>query len=286
MRYSRTSSLIPKQENTTILQDSFKEFDKTFSQITGSIGYTFQNEKNSYSIVGSTGFRAPNFDDLSKTGEVADNIYSIPNHSIEPERSYSLRVNHLYQGDHFSITNNAFYTDLRDLIDSEATRFQGNETVDIDGETFGFEHNANIQAAYLFGFSTSMDYKMDSWTYMLSASLQEGADSDSDEPLAKIPPLKLVAHASKTLNDHFDIATYLTYMAKQDRLANSDKSDKRIVLGGTPSFTTVDVQVGYHLNTFHLYVQLENLFDQRYRVHASALNGRGRSINLSGKWTL
>ena len=67
----------------------------------------------------------------------------------------------------------------------------------------------------------------------------------------------------------------------QDQLALSDVSDERIPAGGTPGFVVGDLRLGYRFSRqLILGLVMENLTDQIYRYHGSAINGPGRGVQI------
>ncbi len=68
---------------------------------------------------------------------------------------------------------------------------------------------------------------------------------------------------------------------QQNRLAQGDKDDNRIPLGGTPSWHIVNAYTGYSSNQFAIRLGLQNIFNTDYRTHGSGINGVGRSVWLA-----
>ena len=69
--------------------------------------------------------------------------------------------------------------------------------------------------------------------------------------------------------------------AKQTRLAQGDKEDNRIPVGGTPGWNIMNLYAGYEWKRVHLQSGLQNIFNIDYRTHGSGINGYGRSIWLT-----
>jgi outer membrane receptor protein involved in Fe transport len=76
------------------------------------------------------------------------------------------------------------------------------------------------------------------------------------------------------------------FSAKQDKLSAKDLDDERIPLGGTPAFNIISLGTDYLWQNVRFSLEVENIFDELYRNHASALNGAGRSLNFYLNYSL
>ncbi|MBL0136806.1 MAG: TonB-dependent receptor [Chitinophagaceae bacterium] len=64
---------------------------------------------------------------------------------------------------------------------------------------------------------------------------------------------------------------------KQSRLAQGDKDDNRIPIGGTPGWNVINLYSGISWKHLEVGVGLQNLMNEDYRTHGSGVNGYGRS---------
>ena len=70
----------------------------------------------------------------------------------------------------------------------------------------------------------------------------------------------------------------------QTRLAQGDKEDNRIPVGGTPGWQLLNTYTGYKFKKLSISLGLQNIFNVDYRMHGSGINGVGRSAWLSASF--
>jgi hemoglobin/transferrin/lactoferrin receptor protein len=220
----------------------------------------------------SSGFRAPNVDDLGTLG-IVDFRYEVPTNSLKPEKSITAEIGYKLQTRRASASLAYYQTNLTDLI----TRVK---TTQIIGGLNVYQKE-NVEKAYLNGVDVSARVNiMKSWQLYGNASYCFGQNETKNEPIRRIPPLNGRFGLTYEPKNWFVRAEYL-FAALQDRLAQGDKDDNRIAKGGTPAWEIVNAQAGYETKHVGLNLRLENLLDEDYRTHGSGINGAGRSAWLT-----
>jgi outer membrane receptor protein involved in Fe transport len=221
----------------------------------------------------SSGFRAPNIDDMGTLG-IVDFRYEVPAYDLKPEKSRNYELGYKLSLTKFSGTVAAYYMDLNQLI----TR------VKVDGQMIdGYQvyKKENVEEAYIQGLEATAKWKpLSAFEINSGVSYTYGQSITKNEPLRRIPPLNGRLAATYSIKKFFTTAELL-FADKQDRLAAGDKSDNRIPAGGTPGWKVVNLFAGYQLAAVKLNVGLQNLLNEDYRTHGSGINGVGRSAFLS-----
>lgn len=221
----------------------------------------------------SSGFRAPNIDDMGTIG-IVDFRYEQPAYDLKPEQSMNYELGYKFSTSILQGTLSAYYMDLRQLITRVA-----DEGHFIDG--YQVYRKENVEKAAIKGIEAMVNWKVGpSLELNTGVSYTYGQNKTKDEPLRRIPPLN-----ARTAGTYRHGKTYATaellVAAKQDRLAQGDKSDNRIPQGGTPGWQVVNLYAGLHLSPFKLTAGIQNLGDEDYRTHGSGINGVGRSAVVS-----
>lgn len=226
----------------------------------------------------STGFRAPNIDDMGTLG-IVDFRYELPSSSLRPEKSIQTEIGYKYSFRRFSGVVSAWYMHLKDII----TRVKQEGQV-IAG--YSVYQKENTESAYIRGFETELAWELSRKMRVQGAvSYTFGQNLSKPEPLRRIPPL----------NGQFGFAfrekkwrssVVWQFASKQSRLAQGDKDDNRIPKGGTPGWNTVNLYTDYMLKGIHLSAGLLNIFNEDYRTHGSGINGVGRSVWISLKFSI
>lgn len=251
--------------------------DPEYQDWVGNIGLTYKLTEK-INLVGSIseGFRAPNIDDLAA---INGNVFvgtQLPNPDLMPENSITYEIGAKMNTDRFRAETYVWWNDLQNYIDTSAPN-----TMQLLDRSNGH--------AYLNGVEFSAEYQLSyNWSLYGNYWYTYGQNLDKDEPLSRIPPQQGTLGIRKRWNngrDWFD--TYTWIVDKQDRLSARDMSDtNRIPAGGTPGFVTLNFRYGRMISPRQrLSLNVENIFDEQYRVHGSGSDGPGINALLSYELT-
>lgn len=247
------------------------------SAAVGNLGVLYKLS-HLHSVYGSmsTGFRAPNVDDMGTLG-IVDFRYEIPSSSLAPERSLHSEIGYRFHSAKLAISANLFYLKLNDIITREK---KGDET--INGYPV-YEKN-NSEHAHLKGGELELQYSI-AKVFKLEGSIAYtyGQNDSRKEPLRRVPPMHGRILARYSLNKLF-VSVEAQYATSQRRLAKGDTEDNRIPVGGTPGWNVYNLYIGYKHNNLSINAGLQNLFDIDYRTHGSGINGYGRSVWVQVGW--
>ncbi|MES2647433.1 MAG: TonB-dependent receptor [Bacteroidota bacterium] len=221
----------------------------------------------------STGYRAPNIDDMGTLGLV-DFRYELPAYDLKPEKTYNTEIGYRFAGRRTAASIAFYYMHLSDLI----TRVQ------VTGEQVGGYNvytKENNQQSFIKGIEASFDIRITkSFDIKAGASYAYGQNLSVKEPLRRIPPFnsRLITTWRK---NRLQASIEQVFAAKQNRLARGDRDDNRIPAGGTPAWYVSNIYSGYSFSHFAIRLGFLNLFNEDYRTHGSGINGQGRSASLS-----
>ena len=218
----------------------------------------------------SSGFRAPNMDDLGSLG-IVDFRYELPAFDLKPEYSQNYEAGIKISKAKFFQELTIFQTELENLI----TRIKTSNVI----QTYPVYEKRNVDKAFLRGGEWSGRYELsNSVSAKANISYVYGQSVTLNEPMRRIPPLHggfSLSYARKNLF----VNSELLFAAAQDRLSAGDKADNRMNPLGTPGWAIINVQANYLFNS-HLSISLQaqNIGDVDYRMHGSGINGVGRSL--------
>ena len=218
----------------------------------------------------SSGFRAPNMDDLGSLG-IVDFRYELPAFDLKPEYSQNYEVGIKISKAKFFQELTLFQTELENLI----TRIKTSQFI----QAYPVYEKRNVDKAFLRGGEWSGRYDLsNSVSAKANISYVYGQSVTLNEPMRRIPPLHggfSLSYARKNLF----VNSELLFAAAQDRLSAGDKADNRMNPLGTPGWAIINVQANYLFNShFSVSLQAQNLGDVDYRMHGSGINGVGRSL--------
>ncbi len=308
---------------SNVLDNSFLNLPDTSVKqnnlaITGNAGLIITPRKNTIiSVSLSSGFRAPNIDDLSKVFEssTAARQVVVPNSNLKPEYTYNLdlSVNQVI-ADRVTIEATGFYTLFKDAILKAPYQLNGADSIIFNGVKSQVLANQNVNKATLYGFTFGLNaliidgltinstlsytkgkYKTDdSKTSAIYEKQTNGSyllvkKKVSSKPLDHIPPLMgktSIAWQRKKINAEF----YLLYNGfKHLDEYNSDGEDNAqyATTDGMPSWFTANLKSSWNFaRSLQLQLGVENIFDKNYRYFASGFSAGGRNflIALRANW--
>lgn len=243
------------------------------------------------------GYRAPNLDDLTSRQQTGPG-FQIENAELKPERSLTAEVGVQVRSDLVTFDSWLYHTTITDGIArsrressdcppntlqcaSSWSRFQ---LINTEGVSVVYGAEGGIEVRPVTGLSlrTTIAYAYGSGPNTQPRPVDPDAEYSERVPLSRIPPLNGTAEVMYRHSLGWYFGTAMRWATMQHRLANSDLSDARIPIGGTPGFTVFDVRAGYRLNPWFLVAIVgENLGDTAYRYHGSSVNGAGRSVVIN-----
>lgn len=290
------------QLHSTIEDNSFFNFpftdikQRSFA-VTGNLGLVYMPSSN-LRMTGnlSSGFRAPNLDDLAKIFESSTSIQRliVPNPDIKPEYTYNLDI-----GISGNIGNKvrpeltAFYTLFRNAITAAPYRLNGQDSILYNGINSAIYANQNVNKAYSLGFNARMkidlfkNLTMDN-TITYSYGRYKN-DDGTKKPLDHIPPV-FGKISFNYMDKKFSTEIYILYNGwKKVKDYNPDGEDNQqyATPDGMPSWLTLNWKGDYMLNNaFTLQAGIENILDRNYRYFASGFSAPGRNfiLALRARW--
>lgn len=255
--------------------------DSTLGQVTihpsalvanTALSWNFARQQ-AFFISFSSGFRAPNVDDLGTLG-IVDFRYEIPVAGLRPERSAHTEFGYKISIPKFSASASVYYMHIRDLI----TRIREEGQV-ING--YPVYRKENTESAFIRGVETGFQYNPHPCLQLdAHLSYTYGQNLTKDEPMRRIPPLNARFRITWRKAAWF-AAAETTGAGAQHRLAQGDKEDNRIPAGGTPGWQVFNLFAGINTGRIQLSAGFQNLLNIDYRTHGSGINGAGRSAWLT-----
>ena len=276
-------------------QEAFQYLNGTYEQnssaLTWRAGMMYMPGRDwRFSLLGSSGFRAPNVDDMGKVFEVSEGVIVVPNTDLKPETTTNFEVaisKTVEKRTTFDV--NAFYTLYNNALSIDAFRVNGQSTVLIDSVSYQVTALTNRREAYLYGFSAQMtDHISDRFTLRAGATSTHGRirTDSTDYPLDHIPPVYgragLEYQAKK-----FRMEAYVVFNGwkRLRNISTAPGSEDNLVYttpDGVPAWYTMNVRGSYAFTkSIALQVGLENIADDFYRTYASGTSAPGRNLTVS-----
>jgi hemoglobin/transferrin/lactoferrin receptor protein len=239
-------------------------------------------------VLGSTGFRAPNVDDLSKVFDSTPGNVIVPNPGLKPEHTYNLEASVSKSiKDRLHLELVGYRTWYQDAITTQPFTLNGQDSILYDGQLSQVTANVNAGKASLYGYSASLQADVTSYL-SLSSSLNYTygriQNEDNDVPLDHIPPVFGKTSINLQLKRVRAEFFMLYHGAKklEDYNPNGEDNLQYATPEGMPAWHTFNLRGAYQLTpNLQFQAAVENIADRYYRVFASGISAPGRNLVLT-----
>lgn len=293
LRYSNVY-LNAKFNDTTFFPFLDREVTQKSGALNGNLGLIWKPERGwKISLLGSTGFRAPNVDDLGKVFESVPGSVIVPNPDLKSEYSWNgeLSVAKNIAGI-VDLEATGFYTHLTDLITVKPALVHGQDSIYYDGTLSRVTTSVNADKAYFYGVTGKVVARITpnfSLSSVLTYTYGRIKTDTTDYPLDHIPPVygKTSMHL---ILDRFTAEFYALYNGwkrLEDYNLLGEDNIKYATQYGTPAWYTLNLNMAWQMNKYlQVQLALENILDQNYRVFASGISAPGRNliVTLRGRF--
>ena len=277
--------------NDNILDFLSDGFEIKRHSLSGSLGtYFYPNETTKIFLDLSTGFRAPNIDDLGKVF-IKDQFLTVPNSQLDPEYAYNFsfgigkKID--FKNIQFSFSSSSFVTILDNVITKQSLEINGSNLIYYDSNYYEILANQNSESGIVYGLSGSLfitffkNLKVHS-----SLCYTRGVLKNTHIPMSHIPPLFGKLNLNYTFKKiEFQILNNFN-TEKINKLFGQGNTDNPLEASpmGYPSWWVINTQVGYqYRESLNLSLGLYNLLDIHYKTFASGISAPGRSLMASAK---
>lgn len=282
-------TLNAKFTDTTFYKIAPLDYTQNTNSINGNIGLVYMPGADwRFSILGSTGFRNPNVDDLGKVFDTQPGLVIVPNPGIKPEYTYnadfgiSKTINK-----QVTIHGTAFYTLIQDLIATDKFTYNNQDSILYQGVMSRVVANQNKDNAYIYGFNAGLNADItEAFSIFSSINYTYGRikTDTTDYPLDHIPPVfgktSFILKLKKFKGEFFML--YNGWKRKKDYNMFGEDNFGYATAWGNPAWITLNLRTSYQFNNyFQMQLALENILDQNYRVFASGISAPGRNFIIT-----
>lgn len=278
----------------------FYPFDFKTSSIynnafTGSFGLVYSpRETLKMSAIASTGFRAPNVDDIGKIFDFATGDVIVPNASLDAEYAFNgeLNITKIF-GEVVKLDVTAFYTYLDNAMVRRPFQVNGRDSIFYNGELSKVFAIQNAAYGNVYGFNAGIEIK---WPAGFTLSSRYNYQIGKEElENGELSPSRHAAPAFGTTRltfrqDKLTMQLYANYSAGVSfENLNFEERGKAVIYAKdsdgnpySPSWHTINVKAMYQFQEHYtVSAGVENLTDQRYRPYSSGLTAPGINFIIS-----
>lgn len=286
--------------DTTFFPFPFTKADLTTGALTGSAGLVLHPQEDwqiNFNL--STGFRAPNIDDIGKIFDSEPGAVIVPNPDLKSEYVYNAELG-LWKlfAERLKLEVIGFYSYLNNALVRRNFKLNGLDSITYDGTISRVDAIQNAAFADIYGFHAGFDLKIISnlklsskFTYQKG---EEEDDSGNKTPLRHAAPFygntRLVYE-----RERFNLMLYAEYNGgvSYENLAPSEQVKTAIYAKDnngdpySPAWFTLNFKAGVKVTgNILLNVGVENINDKRYRPYSSGITAPGRNFIASVKYSL
>lgn len=278
--------------DTTYYPFPFTSANMRTGAVTGNAGLVWHPESDwqvNFNL--SSGFRAPNIDDVGKVFDSEPGSVVIPNPDLKPEYAYNAELSLMKVFSkiaEFDITG--FYTYLDNALVRRDYTLNGQDSIMYDGTMSQVQAIQNAAYAYIWGIELDLNLIFaEYFNFRSQFNYQEGKEEDD---AGNLTPLRHAAPwFGKTelsfRKDKLGAAFYAVYngeIAFSDLSPSEYEKDYLYAKDSNgniycPAWYTLNLKLSYRLlDNIELYLGIENITDQRYRPYSSGITAAGRNF--------
>lgn len=262
---------------------------------TGSIGLVYHPFQQSvFSTNFSTGFRAPNVDDIGKVFDSEQGSVTVPNPDLKSEYVYNFEISYAQIiAEAVKLDFTGYYTYLDNALVRRDFTLNGEDSIMYDGTLSKVQAMQNAAKAIVIGIQAGIEIRLGAG-FVLSSDInlqkgEEELDDATTSPSRHAAPwfgnTKMIFRAEK-----LEMNLYALYSGKKtfEQLPLEEQGKPEIYAidengnPWSPGWYTLNYKASYALNNnFSINAGVENITDQRYRPYSSGIVAPGRNFILS-----
>jgi len=284
-------------ENQEFFPLPFSNSQNRFGSLTGSLGLIFQPTSSwSISPLLSSGFRAPNVDDIGKIFDSEPGAVLVPNLGLKPEYAYNSEINISKNVNSLLKLNiSGFYTYLTDAMVRRPFSIDGETVLEYEGQPSQILAIQNASSAEVYGFQAGLELKLsDRLLFSSKYNWQRGFEkmenaerspSRHAAPAFGISRLRYLKEKIKIeLSSSYNAAVPFARMPVEESNKPQLYAEDEAGNPFSPEWLIVDLRATYNISSWlEVMGGVENIADIRYRPYSSGLAAPGRNFAFSVK---
>ncbi|MBC7486431.1 MAG: TonB-dependent receptor [Cytophagaceae bacterium] len=287
LRYSNIN-LHSSFGDKTFFPFPYNDITQKSHAVNGNLGLVYMPGADwRFTVLGSSGFRAPNVDDMAKVFESTGGRLVVPNPELKPEYTYNVELGASKTiAQRLRVEATGFYTWYINALTSQKTQFNGSDSIVYNGINSAVYHTTNAAEAYIYGLNVALYADITSnlsFSSTLNYTYGRIKTDSTDYPLDHIAPIfgkiSLMYKMKKMKVEAFTLYNG-DKLSKDFNLQGEDNQAYSLepVNGKVPAWYTFNIRLAYQINDYlQAQVALENIMDTYYRVFASGISAPGRN---------
>lgn len=276
----------------------FASSHNTFGALTGSLGI-INRPSDAITLMAniSSGFRAPNVDDIGKVFDAAVGFVTVPNPDLQPEYAYNAEIGAAYTlGERLRLDASLYYTLLKNALVKRAFTLNGQDSIMYDGVLSQVEAIQNGAYATVKGLQIGLECKFGYGIWFRSVyNIQKGVeelDNDNLSPSRHAAPnFGLTSLTWQKQKWTLSVISQYSAGKRYEQLAPEEQNKPELyAVDGdgkpySPSWLIFSLKGLYGINkNFDMQASVENITNLRYKTYSSGIAAAGRNFVISATY--
>lgn len=237
----------------------------------------------------SSGFRAPNVDDVAKVFESGQGQIVVPNPALKPEYSYNAEVGFISRFKEVGLVLNgtAFYSHLQNAMVRRPFAFNGQDSVFFDDQLSQVQALVNTGRARVYGASLVLEWQLDpNWYINGSYTYVQGSDLEANVRLRHVPPpfgQARLGYQKEQIRLEF-VVNAQGGIAFEDLPPTEQEKAYLYPAEGALSWYTIGARFGWQFKPWlNFQFKIDNALDVHYRTYSSGISAPGRQLTFTAR---
>jgi hemoglobin/transferrin/lactoferrin receptor protein len=275
-------------KDTALMHFPFTDANQNNTAITGNLGMAYNGADGLRVSFGlSSGFRAPNVDDLTKVFDTKTGYVVVPNKDLKPEYTYNAELNVSKTTSTYSIGASLFYTWFKNALVVDKFKWNNASAILYQGIMSDVYATQNKAKAVVYGLNVNGSANLSPNTILAATyTYTKGTYQNGllEMPLDHIPPtygrVGLKHDIKKLTAELFTI--FNGWKRIEDYNLNGEDNEIYATKDGMPAWQIWNINTSYQpTKKLNLSFQIENIADLNYRYFASGISALGRNYIVS-----
>ena len=284
-------------KDTSLMRFPFTDANQNNTAFTGNLGMAYNGADGLRVSFGvSSGFRAPNVDDLTKVFDTRTGYVVVPNKDLKPEYTYNAELNVSKTTSTYSIGASLFHTWFRNALVVDKFKWNNESSILYQGIMSDVYATQNKAKAIVYGFNVNGSANLSpnttlaaTYTYTKGNYADRKLDGlNTALPIDHIPPtygrVGLKHDIKKFTAELFTLFNGWKHI--EDYNLNGEDNEIYATKDGMPAWQIWNINTNYQLTKkLNFSFQIENIADLNYRYFASGISALGRNYIVQARYS-
>ena len=279
-------------KDTALMRFPFTDANQNNTALTGNLGMAYNGADGLRVSFGvSSGFRAPNVDDLTKVFDTRTGYVVVPNKDLKPEYTYNAELNVSKTTSNYSIGASLFYTWFRNALVVDKFKWNNASAILYQGIMSDVFATQNKAKAIVYGFNVNGSANLSPNTILAATyTYTKGTYQNGlvEMPLDHIPPtygrVGLKHDIKKFTAELFTL--FNGWKRIEDYNLNGEDNEIYATKDGMPAWQIWNINTNYQFTKkLNFSFQIENIADLNYRYFASGISALGRNYIVQARYS-